>query len=66
MPDKIYHSKKLNLRYKIKQNNVGQNIVVFEDDVNYSQYEMNKLKNLSDCVIIKVHSLKKIFKGVIV
>lgn len=66
MQDKIYHSKKLNLRYKIKQNNVGQNIVVFEDDVNYSQYEMNKLKNLSDCAIINVHKIKNIFKGVIV
>jgi hypothetical protein len=60
MQNKIHHSKKLNLRYKIKNN-----IVVFEDNVNYSRQEMNKLKNLSDCAIIKVHNLKKIFKGVI-
>ena len=66
MQNKNYNSKKLNLQYKIKQNKSGQDIAVFSDNVNYSQYEMNKLKNLSDCAIIKVHSLKKIFKGVIV
>lgn len=62
---KTYYSKKLNLNYKIKQDLMNNQIVVFEDDTNYSSYEMKKLHGLSDLNLNNIHKIKNIFNGVV-
>lgn len=62
MQDKIYHSKILDLDFKIKQGKSGT-VAVFEDNVNYQQYEMNQIKGLSDKSIRVIHNLKIVFEG---
>lgn len=64
--NKIYHSKKINLNYKIKHDFLDNQVVVFEDGVNYSTYEMSKIQGLSNDSMINIHAVKKIFQGVIV
>lgn len=64
--NKIFYSNKLNMNYKIKYDFMNNKIVVFEDDVNYNQEEMEKLKNVSNDNLRLAHEIKKIFKGVIV
>ena len=65
MPDKIYHSEKLDLDYKIKYGKSGR-VLVFQDDVNYQESEFKKLDGFSDNALKTVHDIKNIFGGVIV
>lgn len=65
MQDKIYHSEKLNKKFKIKKNNRGENVVVFEDQVNYSQSEMKKIKDCDVVTMKNIHEIKLVFEGVV-
>lgn len=62
----IHYSKKLDMNYKIKHDSNNNKIVVFQDNINYNQKEMDKLKNISDDNLRLVHQIKNIFGGIVV
>jgi hypothetical protein len=65
MSNEIY-SEKLKLNYKVKKDSDDNRVIVFEDGVNYRNHELLKIKHITDDIILqKIHSLKKIFNGVI-
>ena len=65
MEEKIYFSDKLQLNYKIKFDGNGIRRVIFEDNINYSDNEMKKIKNCSVREMNNIHNLKKSFGGFI-
>jgi hypothetical protein len=66
MPDKIFHSSKLDLDYKIKYDNQNRKVIVFEDNINYTSYERDKIKDCSDMALKNIHNIKLLFNGVII
>ena len=66
MPELIYHSEKLNLNYKIKFDNNKKKVIVFQDDVNYTENEMKVIKNLNVQGLKNIHLIKNLFQGVII
>jgi len=66
MPDKIFHSDKLDLNYKIRYDNQNKKVIVFEDNVFYTKNEMERIKPCSDNALRVIHDVKFVFGGVIV
>lgn len=56
----IFYSAILNLKYKVNETGAE-----FEDGINYTNSEMNKMNNLNDIGLKNIHKLKKEFKGLI-
>jgi len=66
MSDKTYFSEKLGLNFKVKIDNKGNRRVVFQDNVNYNDYEMEKIKDCNSIQMKNIHNIKKIFGGVVI
>jgi hypothetical protein len=65
MSDKTYFSEKLGLNFKVKNDKNEKRRVVFQDNVNYNDYEMEKIKDCNSIQMKNIHNLKKIFGGVV-
>jgi hypothetical protein len=63
--NKIYKSEKLDLNFKIKKDKNENDVIVFEDGVNYRNHEIRKIKNCDNIELKNIHNIKKNFGGVI-
>ena len=66
MSDEVFYSEKLGLNYKKKYDKEDNQVIVFEDNVNYRMHELYKIKDFPDTMLKKIHMVKNIFQGVVV